>query len=64
MNERAKALGELLGNDAELQSVAVEYGFRIADTERFVATVKPPGWPSSRGSRRWSTRRRSRSWPR
>jgi hypothetical protein len=43
MNERAKALGELLGNDAELQSVAVEYGFRIADTDRFVAAVKPTG---------------------
>jgi len=43
MNERAKALGELLGNDAELQSVAVEYGFRIADTDRFVSTVKATG---------------------
>jgi hypothetical protein len=43
MNERAKALGELLANDAELQSIAVEYGFRIADSERFVATVKPTG---------------------
>ena len=43
MNERAKALGELLGNDAELQSVAVEYGFRTADTERFVNTVKATG---------------------
>ncbi len=43
MNERAKALGELLANDAELQGIAVEYGFRIADAERFVATVKPTG---------------------
>jgi hypothetical protein len=43
MNERAKALGELLANDAELQGIAVEYGFRIADSERFVATVKPTG---------------------
>jgi len=43
MNERAKALGELLANDAELQGIAVEYGFRIADSERFMATVKPTG---------------------
>jgi hypothetical protein len=43
MNERAKALGELLANDAELQSIAVEYGFRIADSERFVNAVKPTG---------------------
>ena len=43
MNERAKALGELLANDAELQGIAVEYGFRIADSERFMSTVKPTG---------------------
>lgn len=43
MNERAKALGDLLANDAELQGIAVEYGFRIADSERFMATVKPTG---------------------
>jgi Bacterial extracellular solute-binding protein len=43
MNERAKALGELLANDAELQGIAVEYGFRIADSERFVNAVKPTG---------------------
>jgi hypothetical protein len=43
LNERAKALGELLANDAELQGIAVEYGFRIADTARFVAAVKPTG---------------------
>lgn len=43
MNERAKALGELLASDAELQAIAVEYGFRIADTERFMAAVKPTG---------------------
>ena len=42
-NERAKALGELLANDAELQSIAVEYGFRIADVERFAQAVKPTG---------------------
>lgn len=43
LNERAKALGELLASDAELQGIAVEHGFRIADTERFVAAVKPTG---------------------
>jgi len=43
MNERAKALGTLLGSDPELQAIAVEYGFRIADAERFVAAVKPTG---------------------
>jgi len=43
MNERAKALGELLANDAELQGIAVEYGFRIADSDRFMSTVKPTG---------------------
>ena len=42
-NERAKALGELLASDAELQGIAVEYGFRIADAERFMAAVKPTG---------------------
>lgn len=43
LNERAKALGELLANDAELQGIAVEYGFRIADTARFVSAVKATG---------------------
>ncbi|MCA0242645.1 MAG: hypothetical protein LCI02_17485 [Proteobacteria bacterium] len=43
LNERAKALGDLLANDAELQAIAVEYGFRIADTERFMAAVKATG---------------------
>ena len=43
LNERAKALGELLANDRDLQGIAVEYGFRIADTDRFVAAVKPTG---------------------
>ena len=43
LNERAKALGELLAADEQLQSIAVEYGFRIADTERFVAAVKATG---------------------
>ena len=43
LNERAKALGELLAADEQLQGIAVEYGFRIADTERFVAAVKATG---------------------
>lgn len=43
MNEKAKALGAALSNDAELQSIAVEYGFRIADADKFVAAVKPTG---------------------
>jgi hypothetical protein len=43
LNERAKVLGELLANDAELQGIAVEYGFRIADTERFTSAVKATG---------------------
>jgi len=43
LNERAKALGELLASDAELQGIAVEYGFRIADTARFVKTVQATG---------------------
>ncbi|MBC7939086.1 MAG: hypothetical protein H7Z19_04860 [Chitinophagaceae bacterium] len=43
LNPRAKALGDLLASDADLQGIAVEYGFRIADTERFVAAVKGTG---------------------
>jgi hypothetical protein len=43
LNEPAKKLGEALANDAQLQSIGVEYGFRIADTERFMAAVKPTG---------------------
>ncbi|MCW5633758.1 MAG: hypothetical protein KIT17_10515 [Rubrivivax sp.] len=43
MNERAKALAAALANDAELQGIAVEYGFRIADSDRFVAAVRPTG---------------------
>jgi hypothetical protein len=42
-SERAKALADLLANDAELQGIAVEYGFRIADAERFAQAVKPTG---------------------
>ncbi len=43
MNERAKALAQALGSDAELQAIAVEYGFRIADSDRFVASLKSTG---------------------
>lgn len=43
MNEKAKALANALASDAELQAIAVEYGFRIADADRFMATVKPTG---------------------
>ncbi len=43
MNERAKALADALANDPELQGIAIEYGFRIADSERFVKAVKPTG---------------------
>lgn len=42
-NERAKALGTLLSTNAELQGIAVEYGFRIPDAERFAQAVKPTG---------------------
>jgi len=42
-SERARALGELLGSHAELQGIAVEYGFRIADAERFMQAVRPTG---------------------
>lgn len=42
-NERSKALADLLGSHAQLQAIAVEYGFRVADTERFVQAVQPTG---------------------
>lgn len=42
-NERSKALADLLANNAELQGIAVEYGFRIADTQRFVNAVQATG---------------------
>ncbi len=43
LNERAKALAELLAKNAELQAIAVELGFRIADADKFAAAVKPSG---------------------
>lgn len=42
-NERSRALADLLANDAELQKIGVEYGFRIADTAAFMRAVKPTG---------------------
>ena len=43
--ERSRALADLLGSDPELQRIAVEYGFRVADTGVFMKTVKPTGLP-------------------
>ena len=40
---RAKALQALLASDAELQKIAVEFGFRGADAGAFSAAVKPTG---------------------
>ena len=42
-NERSRALADLLANDAELQKIGVEYGFRVADTAAFMRAVKPTG---------------------
>ncbi len=42
-SERAKALADLFANNAELQKIGVEYGFRIADTGVFMQAVKPTG---------------------
>ena len=42
-NERARALADLLARNGELQRIAVEYGFRIADSGVFMQTVKPTG---------------------
>ncbi len=41
--DRAKKLGELLGTDTELQHLAVEYGFRVADSGYFAQTAKGVG---------------------
>jgi hypothetical protein len=43
VSERARALGDLLAGNAELQRIGVEYGFRIADTGVFMQAVKPTG---------------------
>jgi hypothetical protein len=39
-SERSKKLGELLANHAELQHLAVEFGFRIAESAYFVQSAK------------------------
>jgi len=42
-HERAKRLGELLSTDPQLQRLAVDYGFRIADTTQFVQVAQAAG---------------------
>jgi hypothetical protein len=42
-NERSRALADLLANNAELQKIGVEYGFRVAETRVFTDAVKPTG---------------------
>jgi hypothetical protein len=42
-SERARALAELLSNHVELQRIAVEYGFRIANSATFMQAVQPTG---------------------
>lgn len=41
--EKAKPLGELLSNDATLQRIAVDYGFRIADAAYFAQAARGAG---------------------
>jgi hypothetical protein len=43
VSERARKLAELLGSNAELQRIGVEYGFRIADSGVFMKAVQPTG---------------------
>lgn len=42
-SERAKKLGDVLTNNATLQRLAVDYGFRIADTAQFVQVAQSAG---------------------
>ncbi len=42
-NDKSRVLGELLSNDPQLQKIAIEYGFRTADTAAFAAEVKKTG---------------------
>ncbi len=42
-SDRARALGDLLMRHAELQRIAVSYGFRVADPSVFMQAVKPTG---------------------
>ncbi len=41
--DRSKKLGELLATDAELQHLAVDFGFRVADSAYFAQVVKAVG---------------------
>ena len=43
VSERAKALADLLARNAELQRIAVGYGFRVSDSGVFMQAVKPTG---------------------
>ena len=43
VSERARKLADLLSTNAELQRIAVEYGFRIADSAVFMKAVQPTG---------------------
>ena len=42
-SDRAKKLGELLSTQPQLQRLAVDFGFRIADTAHFVQSTKAAG---------------------
>jgi hypothetical protein len=42
-SEKAKGLGEVLGNDTALQRLAVEFGFRIGDAAYFAQAAKAAG---------------------
>lgn len=43
VSDKAKALADLLARHADLQRIAVSYGFRVADTALFMQAVKPTG---------------------
>ncbi len=43
MNERSKKLGELLSTHAELQRIAIDYGFRTPDTATFAQVARSVG---------------------
>lgn len=42
-NDKSRVLGELLSNDPQLQKIAIEYGFRTADSAAFAVEVKKTG---------------------
>jgi hypothetical protein len=42
-SDRGRALADLLANNAELQRLAVEHGFRVRDPAVFMQVVKPTG---------------------